>query len=664
MAEPGAKILSYSLDGGLRMGRKGGRPIGWLVLALLLGGAPLTAQSTPVTRIGSAELRDVPDVPSSLLSTVQRYRSGRSASLADWFDDGSLLVQTNLGGVSQLYRVAGPEMAREQLTFGREPVAAGFALRGARRFAFVRDSGGDEWFQILVRRGAAPASAITDPETRNLLTAISPDRTMMAWSQVRRGAAGAAIAIAPADGSAAPRIVYHEAGSLQALAITPDNKAVAVARIVSPTEQRLLLVDIASGAAREVYGSARASVRAPHFSPDGRTMTLISNEGAEFSRLVAVDLRTGARRVLTPAQLWDIDAYDLSPDGRTILFAANVDGYSELGLIDVTNGRSRRPPPLAKGVIDAIRFAPDGRRVAISMSTPTSPGDVWTLDLRSGTAQRWTSSELGEVDPESLVAPTLIRFRSFDGLSVPAFVYRPKARPAGGRTPVVIDVHGGPEFQVRPAYNSQTQMLVAQLGAAVIQPNIRGSAGYGKAYMALDNGALRENSIRDIGALLDWIATQPDLDPQRVAITGGSYGGYVTLAALTFFSDRLAGGAARYGVSNFITFLESTAAYRRDRRRPEYGDERDPEMRALLTRISPLTNASRIKRPLLLLQGANDPRVPQREADQMAAAVRANGVPVWYVLFGDEGHGFLKEENDRLALAVQTLFLQRVFAQP
>lgn len=645
------------------MGQKGARLIGWLLAALTLVAPPLRAEPEVARRIGAAELRGVPDIPASLLATVQRYRSARAASVADWFDDGSLLIQTNLGGVAQLHRVAGPGMAREQLTFGREPVAAGFALAGARRFAFVRDMAGDEWFQILVRRNSGPATVITDPGTRNLLTAISRDRTLMAWSQVKRGDAGAAISIAPADGSAPPRSVYREAGSLQALAISPDNRTIAVARIVSPTEQRLLLFDVATGAAREIFGADGASLRAPRFSPDGQTITLVTNAGADWSRLVAVDLATGARRDLTSAGTWDVDSYDLSPDGRTILFAANVDGYSELGMIDVRSGRPLRAPRLPKGVVDAIRFSPDGRKVALSMSTPTSAGDVWVFDRRTGAAERWTNSELGEVDPATLVDPQLIRFRSYDGLSVPAFVYRPKQTVSGRRAPVIIDVHGGPEFQVRPGYNSQTQMLVATLGAAVIQPNIRGSAGYGKAYMALDNGARREDAVRDIGALLDWIERQPDLDPERVVVTGGSYGGYVTLAALTRYSDRLAGGAARYGVSNFITFLESTAPYRRDLRRPEYGDERDPAMRALLAAISPLTNAQRITRPLLLLQGANDPRVPQREADQMAAAVRANGVPVWYVLFGDEGHGFLKEENDRLALAVQSLFLERLFAR-
>jgi dipeptidyl aminopeptidase/acylaminoacyl peptidase len=283
------------------------------------------------------------------------------------------------------------------------------------------------------------------------------------------------------------------------------------------------------------------------------------------------------------------------------------------------------------------------------------------LDVAGGRLTRWTNSELGPVEPRTLSEPQLIRFKSFDGLSVPAFVYRPAGVPASARTPVVIDIHGGPESQTRPRWNPIAQQMAAELGATVILPNVRGSDGYGKRYLNLDNGPLRENSVRDIGALLDWVARQPNLDSSKVAVYGQSYGGYMSLASMIHYSDRLVGGVERYGISDFITFLTNTESYRRDNRRGEYGDERDPAMRAVFRRINPLANVGKITRPMLVMQGANDPRVPKSESDQVVEGIRRNGVEVWYVVFSDEGHGFLKKHNNDLRREVETLFLQRLF---
>jgi dipeptidyl aminopeptidase/acylaminoacyl peptidase len=331
--------------------------------------------------------------------------------------------------------------------------------------------------------------------------------------------------------------------------------------------------------------------------------------------------------------------------------------------VETATGRALPRPQLPDGVITAIDFSPDGRRLALGMSTARSAGDVWTADVQSGQLTRWTFSELGPLDPARLAEPRLVRFRSFDGLSVPAFVYRPTSAAPGARTPVVIDIHGGPESQTRPGWNPGAQFMAETLGATIILPNVRGSDGYGKRYINLDNGPLREDSVRDIGALLDWVAQQPDLDARRVAVYGQSYGGYMSLAAMTLYSDRLVGGVERYGISDFGTFLQNTEAYRRDNRRAEYGDERDPAMRAVFRRINPLANVSRISKPMLVMQGANDPRVPKSESDQVVRGIRANGVEVWYVVFADEGHGFLKKPNNDLRREVETMFLRRLFAQ-
>ena len=290
------------------------------------------------------------------------------------------------------------------------------------------------------------------------------------------------------------------------------------------------------------------------------------------------------------------------------------------------------------------------------MNRAAAPTDVYSIDFAETSLTRWTRSESGGLREEDMAEPELIRYATFDGRETPAFVYLPAG---DGPHPVLIDIHGGPEGQHRPRFSSATQFRVNELGIAVVAPNVRGSAGYGTAYLKLDNGYLREDSVRDIGALLDWIATRDDFDAGRVAVSGGSYGGYMVLASLVHFGDRLRAGIERVGISNFVSFLENTQGYRRDLRRVEYGDERDPDMRAFLQRISPLNQVERIARPMLISQGLNDPRVPASESEQIVAALRERNVPVWYVLARDEGHGFRKKVNRDYLMAATALFLQR-----
>jgi dipeptidyl aminopeptidase/acylaminoacyl peptidase len=325
---------------------------------------------------------------------------------------------------------------------------------------------------------------------------------------------------------------------------------------------------------------------------------------------------------------------------------------------DLITRRALPQPELPAGVLGALEFSPDGSRLAVGLSTPSSSGDVWSWDVADGGLTRWTRSEVGPLDPTTFVTPELVRYPTFDALQIPAFVYRPQG--GQGRRPVIIDIHGGPEGQARPGFGLNYQQWVADLGAVVIVPNVRGSSGYGKTWLAADNGPLRQASVQDIGALLDWIATQPDLDPERVVVHGGSYGGFMVLASLAAYSDRLAGGVNIFGIANFVSFLENTEAYRRDLRRAEYGDERDPAMRAVFDQISPIHLTDRMTAPLLVIQGANDPRVPQSESEQIVDAVRAEGRPVWYLLATNEGHGFRKKFNSDGQAEVTNLFFRQV----
>jgi len=620
------------------------------------------AQTVPTQQVGSATLSGVPNIPVEVREAVQRYQNSRAAQFEDWLPDGSMLIATRFGATQQLHHVATPGGARTQITFGAEPIAAATTIPRSDRFVMTRDTGGDEWFQLYTRGLTGVATPVTEAGTRNQSPVFSKDGALMAWARATKGSAAYAILGVDPKAGGNPRSLYQSDGAVAPADIAPDAARLIFVRSLSNREDQLFELDLKTGKADRIAPKADAAVYAdPRYLPGGRKLIAISDSGSDTRRLVEIDIASGAQTVLTPDLKWDVESFDLTDDGRVLAYSVNEDGFSRVVVQDRVTRRALPQPVLPRGVLTALRFSPDGRNLAIGLTSATSAGDVWSWGVTGGGLTRWTVSELGELDPATLAEPELVRFKSFDGLSVPAFVYRPKGLPAGTRTPVIIDIHGGPEAQTRPIWNYGAQYFADVLKATVILPNVRGSDGYGKRYLNLDNGVKREDSVKDIGALLDWIGTQPGLDAGRVAVYGQSYGGYMSLAVMTHYSDRLVGGVERYGISNWNTFLQNTEAYRRDNRRAEYGDERDPAMRAVLTRVSPFTNVARITKPMLVMQGANDPRVPPSESDQIVARLRANGNDTWYVMFADEGHGFLKKPNNDLRREVETVFLRRLF---
>jgi dipeptidyl aminopeptidase/acylaminoacyl peptidase len=641
-----------------------------LALVLTLGWNVAGAQSAlapPVTRsLGSATLQNVPEIPTEISAAVQRYQNERSARFEDWFEDGSMLIATRFGASAQVHRVQRPGGDRTQLTFFNEPVASALALPGSQRFIIGRDTGGDEWFQLLNAGLTGPAVSLTQPRTRNQGAVTSRDGKLLAWSRAVPGSADYAIFIAnPADATST-RLAYQGSGVVRPADFSLDGRKLLLIR-GNGLQGELFQLDVQSGNAVQIAArDGKQRYEDAHFL-DAKRILVISAKDSDVRRLVQLDLETETVTVLSADSPWEVETFRLSPDRRMLAYVLNEDGFSRVVLQELRQNSSqnlskarRLPQPvIPRGVITSLGFSPDGTQLALGISAATTAGDAWTWNVQRGGLTRWTFSETGGLDPAELIEPTLIRFKSFDGLSVPALVYRPKA--ASERTPVIIDIHGGPEGQSRPSWNAGAQYFAAVLGATVILPNVRGSEGYGTRYLDLDNAEKREDSVRDIGALLDWIATQPDLDPRRVVVYGQSYGGYMSLASMTFYADRLVGGVERYGISDFVSFLKSTEAYRRDLRRAEYGDERDAAMLAVFQRIAPLANVAKITKPMLVMQGANDPRVAKSESDQIVAALRANGVPAWYVVFADEGHGFLKKPNNDLRREVETLFLRQIF---
>lgn len=630
-------------------------------------GAAATASAVDRREVGALILEDIPEIPAELTERLLQYQNMRGASLADWLPDGEgLLIRTRFAETTQLHAVAFPGGARRQITFFPEPVGGGsFPNTGEREFLFSMDSGGNEVSQLfLFDMETGRARMVSDGEARHGGGLWANTTASFAFTNNARNGRDFDIYLRePGDAPGESRMVFESAGSWGPVDFAPDDSRLLISQYISVNETTLHILDLESGETTQVNPNAEGPVRygAARFSANGDAIFYTSDEGSEFRQLRYAELRHGVTTTLVDDIEWDVESFTLSDDGSRLVFSVNAGGKSELYLLD-TESLERTPIDLPMGIIGGMRFHPDGDRIAFSLSTPTAPTEVYTYSFDDQELVRWTYSETGGLPPGMFVAPEIIRYPTFDTHEngdrrmIPALVYRPRTE---GPWPVIINIHGGPESQSRPFFGSLTQFYVNELDAAVIFPNVRGSTGYGKTFVQLDNGMLREDSVRDIGALLDWIELQPDLDESRVAVIGGSYGGYMVLASLVHFSDRLAAGVSSVGISNFVTFLESTAEYRRDLRRVEYGDERDPEMRAFLESISPSNNADRIRAPLMVAQGFNDPRVPYTESEQIVEAVRANGFPVWYFLAMNEGHGFARKENRDLYQAAVVLFFEK-----
>lgn len=637
------------------------RPLALAALLSVSVASTAFAQAAPPERreAGTLAYSGIPEIPEALKTGLQRYRNARSAGFQDWMEDGSMLISTRFGETAQLHRVAAPGADRTQITFFAEPISNATTIPGSDRFAYQRDLGGAENFQTFVAGVGGGDIALTEPGTRNGAPVFSSDGRLAVWTRVERGQSDYDILTMTVGDPSTRRVAFEGTGQYSPVDISPDGTRVLLSQYISILDVRLWVLDLATGRATRVRESdTPVAYSGGEFTRDGRSIITTSDEGGEGLRLIEIALADNTVTPLTEASNWDVDNFDLSEDGRVLAWSTNEDGYSKVHVRDFVTRRALPQPELPAGVLTALAFSPDGSKLAIGLTTPSSSGDVWSWDVAGGGLTRWTRSEVGPLDPATFVTPELVRYPSFDGLQIPAFVYRPTG--ARGPRPVIIDIHGGPEGQSRPGFNPNYQQWIADLGAVVISPNVRGSTGYGKTWLAADNGPLRQASVQDIGALLDWIATQPDLDAGHVVVHGGSYGGFMVLASLAAYSDRLAGAVNHFGIANFVSFLENTEAYRRDLRRAEYGDERDPAMRAVFDRISPIHLTDRMTAPLLVLQGANDPRVPRSESEQIVDAVRAEGRPVWYLLAANEGHGFRKKFNSDGAAEVVNLFFRQV----
>jgi len=634
--------------------------------ATLLGlCATVLAQEPATTPNDALILENIPPVPASIAARADRYTQFRSASMWSWHPQRrEILIGTRFGDTNQVHQVAMPGGARTQLTFLPDRIAdASYQPHSGDYFLFRKDIGGGEWYQIFRYDVASGDTALlTDGKSRNTEYVWSNKGDRIAYASTRRNGADLDFFVMdPTKKDSDKLISQNQGGGWQVHDWSPDDRTLLVMNGVSINESYLWLIDAATGQKTELTpkGSDKVVYYPIGFSRDGKGIYVGTDKDNEYLRLAYMDLATKSLKYLTSYK-WDIEeGTQLSEDRRHLAFVLNENGMSTLHVLDVDSGKELHVPNLPAGVITNLRWHEDNRDLAFSLNTSRSPSDVYSVDIQTAKLDRWTMSETGGIQPQNLVEPKLITWKSFDGKEISGWLYLPKDKPAAGKYPVEIVIHGGPEGQSRPIFLGRTNYLPNEMGVALIYPNVRGSTGYGKAFTQLDNGFLRENTYKDIGTLLDWIATQPDLDAKKVLVTGGSYGGHMTLAVATLYNDRIACSVDIVGISNLVTFLEHTEAYRRDLRRVEYGDERDPQMRAYLESIAPMNHVKAITKPMMVVAGVNDPRVPKSEADQMVKALETNGTTVWYLAAKDEGHGFAKKKNADFQFYTTVLFAQK-----
>jgi len=606
----------------------------------------------------------IPAIPAAIAQQADRYTQVRSAGFLDWDPSRrEMLISTRFADVPQVHRVVMPGGARTQLTFFPDRVAgARYEPTEGKNFIFSKDIGGGEWFQYYRYDGdSGDMTLLTDGKSRNVDAVFANHSGRFAYSSTRRTGQDTDLWVMDAsDPKTDHMLLQLEGGGWQPLDWSPDDKQLLIQQEVSANESYLWLVDVASGEKKLLTpkGQEQVAYGESKFSKDGKGFYTTTDRDSEFQRLTYFDLATLQPKYLATDIKWDVDTFDLSYDGRTIAFVTNEDGTSVIRLLDTASGRQKPGPRLPLGVVGRVVWHRNNRDVAFSLSSARSPLDAYSFDAQTGKVDRWTRSETGGLNPETFVTPELIHWKSFDGKTISGFLYKPPAKFSGKR-PVIIDIHGGPEGQFQPTFIGRNNYYIDELGVAILFPNVRGSSGYGKTFLKLDNGVHREDTYKDIGTLIDWIKQNPDLDANSIMVTGGSYGGHMTWAIATNYENEICCQLPVVGPTNLVTFLEHTEPYRRDLRRVEYGDERDSKMREYLERIAPMNNVDKITKPTFVVAGQNDPRVPVSESEQMVAKLRGRGVPLWFLVAKDEGHGFSKKKNQDFQFYATIMFVKQ-----
>lgn len=630
-------------------------------ILLTLASTAATAQNGTFAPPPNVTLDGVPPIPAAVADAVSPYGQWRRARVVAWHPTERRLLICTAFASNQIHEVRFPGGDRRQLTFFRDGVAerpAAVFEPAGRAFVFQRDMSGGEAVQLYrYEYASASATLLTDGKSRNGFPAMSRKSGLVAYDSTRRDGKNRDIYVMnPADPKS-DRMVAQLEGQWSALEWSPDEQSILAFQIVSNAERYIWRIDVADGQKTQLTERAAKPVRwtFAQFAPDGKTIFALGNLNSEQMRVFRFD---GA--AWTPVTGADevVESFSLSPDGRTLAVVFTRGAASSLQLLDPSSGKVKVAAGIPPGNIRDLLWHPNSSEVAFSLNGARSFDDVFTVNAAKGRPERWTWSEMGSVEPESLPDAELIQWKSFDGLTIAGWLYRPPARFTGPR-PVIVNIHGGPDEQERPRPLGRSNYFRNDLGIAIIYPNVRGSLGYGRTYQDADNGFQRENPVKDIGALLDWIATRPELDKTRVMLAGPSYGGYIALSAAIAYGDRVRAVNPAFAVTDILGFLESTDMQRRANRNQEYGDPADPKVREYLTRISPLTNAARLKAPVLMVAGARDTTVPIAQTESMVKALKDNGTPVWYIRIENVGHMELQGANNDFSIYTWAYFVQK-----
>jgi len=637
--------------------------VGTLIkLLLILSCGAASAQNDEIAPGGNLVTEGIPKISASIAQTVQRYTSGYGLPLAGWDPAKREIWLKNLTSDSaSVFRVEEPGGASQPTLYIPAGVYDLYYQPQGRYLIYNQDTNGNEAFQIfLYDLNTQKSTLLTDGKSRNTepVWSNAGDRLIFGSSPV--GGKGVSLSIINPLDTKTNRVLAQSSGTyFKVFDWSPNDGQAVFVDYLSNSVSTLWLIDVTNGQKTLLSPKEEKPdeyYESPQFSGDGKGIFVITDHDSDVRRLAYIDLATKQFKYLSGQQS-DVEDFKTSPDDKTLAFVTNDDGISRFHILDLKTGQEKPAPTVPLGIISDLKWHDNSQDVAFNFKSARTPTDVYSLNIQTGKVEQWTKGKTGEIDITKIPEPELVHWKSFDGKAISGFLYRPPSKWTGKR-PIVIDIHGGPEEQYRPSFWGQDNYILNELGVAKIYPNIRGSSGYGKTFLDLDNGLKREDAAKDVSALLDWITAQPFLDSERVMIAGASYGGYIALSVATNYSDRIRAVQSVVGPSNLVTFLENTEGWRRDVRRAEYGDERDPKMRSYFEAAAPLHNAQKIKKPLFIVQGQNDPRVKTSEAERMISAVKRNGTPVWYLLAKDEGHDFANQKNIDFQFYATVRFIQ------
>ena len=594
---------------------------------------------------------NIAEIPKELANQVKKYAESRGASLAEIHPTkNEIIISTRFGSTAQFHRVSQPMGARTQITFFDEPVSgASYEPVKGEYLVYSKDIGGNEFGQLYkLDLKTLQSTLLTDGgRSQNGGVTWRKDGKGFYYSSTKRNGGDRDIYYMDPNNPKSDKLILQVKGGGWGISdISTDGQKLLIGEYVSANESHIWLLETTTGKLSEVTDRKSSGIiqSGASFSDKKDEIWFLTDKDNEFERLATLNLNTKKVNYYTSKIPWSVENYNLSEDKKSIIFITNEAGLNKMYLMNATDKTYSAVKNIPIGLIGGASFTKDNLNIFFTQSTAQSASDIYKLILKTGIIQRWTESELGEMQQSDMSVPKFIEWKSFDNLKISGFYY-PAAAKFTGKRPVLINIHGGPEGQSMASFLGSNNYYTNEMGVAIIFPNVRGSSGFGKTFIAKDNGFLREDSVKDIGALLDWIAQQPELDKDKIMIMGGSYGGYMTLATAYHYADKIKCSVDIVGISNFNTFLKNTEEYRRDLRRVEYGDERIPEMAAFFEKMAPLNNIDKIKKPMFIIQGTNDPRVPVTEATQMRDKLKANGNVVWYLEAKDEGHGFRKKAN-------------------